>query len=301
MIVQHSIRDITLYKSDGSDSAVFGWEDILLKPAEREELHCLYSELSQNDGSNLITSQGIIQGQNSIPPSQEYLQVGGQFNSEPPQAAATADPADMSLGYYESYPPPLQQSQSNLPSLGSADIDVGWYGSPNPSYGFQQEPSHTSFNFGNEGLRPEDRYDVDYTISSTFSPSFSMSFAPSPTPEFPSSMHTVHPIQPSSMSPPMPSNSHQQPSCPPRNAGRPGRAISVLKESQPFQIFIKFLSGKRHEDNKSNRNNAHSPLTTSRFGSIFEFILRQTSRPVAPILRGPADRLVRTPPLFRIH
>ncbi|KAI1631372.1 hypothetical protein F4809DRAFT_169598 [Biscogniauxia mediterranea] len=240
MIVQHSIRDITLYKSDGSDSAVFGWRDVLLKPAEREELHCLYNELSQGDGSNLVTSQGIIQGQNSMPPSQEYLQVGGQFNSEPPQPAA--DQAGMSLDYYEPFPPPLQQSQPNLSSLGSTGIEAEWYASPNPSYGYQQGPAHTSFNFENEGLRPGDRYDVGYAMSPTFNASFPMSFAPSPTPEFPSPIHTVHPIQPCPISPPMPSNSHQQPSYPPRNDNGSGSAVSVLKESQPFQIFIKFLS-----------------------------------------------------------
>ncbi|KAI5918247.1 hypothetical protein F4810DRAFT_600796 [Camillea tinctor] len=223
MIVQHSIRDITLYKSDRSDSAVFGWKDILLKPTEGEELDCLYNELSQRDSSNLVVPQGIIQGQNAIPASQEYLQVGGQFDSEPPQ-------------------PPLQQPQPNLSSLGGADIDVEWYNSPNPSYSFQQEPGQPSFGFGNDELRPGDRYDVDYSLSPTFNASFPMSFAPSPTPEFPPQMHSVHPIQPSPVSPSMPASSHPQPSYPHRDDNRPGDAVSVLKESQPFQIFIKFLS-----------------------------------------------------------
>ncbi|KAI1496921.1 hypothetical protein F5X99DRAFT_46732 [Biscogniauxia marginata] len=257
MIVQHAIRDISLYKTDMSDSAVFGWKDILLTPTEREELGCLYDQLWQQDNSNLIVSQGTAQAQSSVPAS--YLQVGGQFNSEPQPPI----PVDTSFGYCYPYTPTLPQSQPNMPGLGNEDLAMPWEMSHlyhSPDYGFPQGTG--SYSFGSRQNEPRPLSQTSNYITPSFSSSIPVPFASNPVLGYPTSMHSVHPIGPSPLSPQIASNDHHRSSYPTRSNNRPDDTALALKQSQPFQIFVRFLEGKRLEDPRSLVN---SPLTASRF------------------------------------
>ncbi|CAJ2500657.1 Uu.00g035100.m01.CDS01 [Anthostomella pinea] len=220
MVVQHCIRE-TLCLPSPDETALGAWRDNLLNKPEQEQLRHLFGQLFPKDNSARL---GIGRDQSFSGVQENYIEVGGQFNSD-----TTSTLSSTNHFFHEdaiSIQPPFPST--NTDSMWRTRVAYNTQQRTNQYYSPMFDPALNVFG----GASPY--------MGQSFDPSsLALQCVPGPSSGYPAPIHPVHPMYPHPLSTPIPPDSQQRHTA--HSDQRTPNLAAKLRRSPPFQLFTCFV------------------------------------------------------------